>query len=113
MDDRRKTPLHWAAEHDDVETAESLLNAGVDIEARTSWSATPLDCAATMGSTKVADLLLARGAQGMDFLMAASLGKTELVRKQLDSLRECMREAPDRGERALHCLCPVLCSYLR
>src|SRR5208282_2473048 len=31
------------------------------------------------------DLLLAHGAQGMDFLMAASLGKIELVRKLLDS----------------------------
>jgi ankyrin repeat protein len=85
MDDPLKTQLHWAAERDDLETAESLLNAGADIEARASWGATPLDWAATMGSIKVADLLLARGAQGMDFLMAASLGKIDLVRKQLDS----------------------------
>ncbi|MGA2726402.1 MAG: ankyrin repeat domain-containing protein [Terracidiphilus sp.] len=85
MDDLLKTPLHWAAERDDPDTAQALLNAGADLEAKTSWGATPLDWAATMGSTKVADLLLAHGAQGMDFLMAASLGKIELVRKLLDS----------------------------
>jgi ankyrin repeat protein len=38
-----------------------------------------------MGSSKVPDLLLARGAQGMNLVTAASLGKLDLVRKFLDS----------------------------
>jgi hypothetical protein len=63
-DEYRKTPLHWAAEHDHDEVARMLLDAGADLEATTSWGATPLDWAATMGSTRVADLLLARGPQG-------------------------------------------------
>src|SRR5438876_916215 len=46
---------------------------------------TPLHWAATMGSTKVADMLLARGAQGMNLVAAASLGKLDLVCKFLDS----------------------------
>jgi len=84
-DEYRKTPLHWAAEHDRDEVAKMLLDAGADLEATTSWNATPLDWAATMGSTKVADLLLARGAQGMNLVAAASLGKLELVREFLES----------------------------
>ncbi len=97
MDDPLKTPLHWAAERDDPDTAQSLLNAGADLEARTSWGATPLDWAATMGSTKVADLLLAHGAQGMDLVMAASLGKMDLVRELLDSAAP----NPTAGRRAV------------
>ena len=84
-DEYRKTPLHWAAEHDRDEVAMMLLDAGADLEATTSWNATPLDWAATMGSTKVADLLLARGAQGMNLVAAASLGKMDTVRELLDS----------------------------
>jgi len=84
-DAHRKTPLHWAAEHDHHAVAAMLLRAGADLEAATSWGATPLDWAATMGSTKVADLLLAHGAQGMNLVAAASLGKLDLVRTFLDS----------------------------
>jgi ankyrin repeat protein len=84
-DDHLKTPLHWAAEHDYQDVAQLLLDAGADLEATTSWGATPLDWAATMGSAKVADLLLARGAKGMNVVVAASLGKLDLVRELLDS----------------------------
>lgn len=102
MDDPLKTPLHWAAERDDCATAESLLKAGADLEARTSWGATPLDWAATMGSTNVADLLLAHGAQGMDLQIAASLGKIALVRQFLDAgeydLARCRRAVPSEPD---------------
>jgi ankyrin repeat protein len=84
-DEYLKTPLHWAAEHDRRAVAQMLLDAGADLEATTSWGATPLDWAATMGGTKVADLLLARGAKGMNLVVAASLGKLDLVREFLDS----------------------------
>ena len=62
-----------------------LVDSGADLEANTSWGATPLDWAATMGSSKVAGLLLALGAKGMNLVTAASLGKLELVREFLDS----------------------------
>jgi ankyrin repeat protein len=84
-DEHLKTPLHWAAERDHHDIAKMLLDAGADLEARTSWGATPFDWAATTGSTKVADLLLARGAQGMNFVVAASLGKLDLVCRIFDS----------------------------
>ncbi len=84
-DEHLKTPLHWAAERDHDRIAEALIAAGADIEAKTSWGATPLDWAATMGSVRVADVLLGQGAQGMNLVMAASLGKSGLVRGFLDS----------------------------
>jgi ankyrin repeat protein len=84
-DEHAKTPLHLAAEHDHHHVAKMLLDAGADLEATTSWGATAFDWAATMGSTRVADLLLSRGAQGMNFVAAASLGKLDLVCEFLDS----------------------------
>ena len=63
-DDHLKGALHWAAEHDCGEVAKILLGAGADLEATTSWGATPFDWAATMGSTKVADLLLSMALEG-------------------------------------------------
>lgn len=78
--DHLKTALHWAAELNQAEVAIALVEAGADIEARTSWSATPFDWAATMGSSRVADLLLARGATGFTLITAASLGKLSAVR---------------------------------
>jgi ankyrin repeat protein len=84
-DECLKTPLHWAAEKDHYEIAKMLLDAGADLEATTSWGATPFDWAVTMGSTGVADLLLARGAKGMNIVPAANLGKLDLLRNFLDS----------------------------
>jgi ankyrin repeat protein len=42
-DNHLKTPLHWAAEYDRSGVAEILLEAGADLEATTSWGATPFD----------------------------------------------------------------------
>lgn len=80
-----KTGLHWAAETDQVEVARILLDAGADIEAETSWGATPLGWAAVMGSVRVADLLLSRGASGVTFVAAAALGKLEAVKAMVES----------------------------
>ena len=79
-DEYGKTGLHLAAETDHVEAAQMLLDSGADIEAKTSWGATALDWAATMGSVGVADLLLARGASGFTLVVAAGLGKLDEVK---------------------------------
>lgn len=79
-DQYHKTGLHWAAETDQVETARLLIDSGADIEALTSWGATPLEWAANMGSTKVGDLLLTHGASGFTLIIAAGLGKLEQVK---------------------------------
>jgi ankyrin repeat protein len=74
-----------------------LLDSGADLEATTSWGATALDWAATMGSTKVADLLLARGANGMNLVAAASLGKLDLVRPSRRSPKQLPRNPTITG----------------
>lgn len=79
-----KTGLHWAAEIDNAEIARTLLDAGAEIEARTSWGASPLDWAATMGSARVGDLLLSRGAGGLTLVVAAGLGKLDQVRAVIE-----------------------------
>ena len=74
-DTLNKTPLHLAAEHNDVAAARRLLDEGADLEARTSWGATALDWAGVLGSTAVAELLLERGAQGYSLATAAGIGR--------------------------------------
>ena len=76
-----KTALHLAAEKDYPDVARVLLDAGADIEARTSWGATPLDWAATMGSRRVGELLLERGARDYTLIVAAGLGRLGDVKR--------------------------------
>jgi uncharacterized protein len=80
-----KTGLHWAAEANQAEAAHLLLDAGADIEAKTSWGATPLDWASTLGSYPVAELLLARGASGYTLIVAAALGKSADVKAMIET----------------------------
>ena len=75
-----KTGLHLAAEKDYPDVARVLLDAGANIEARTSWGATALDWAATMGSTRVGQLLLDRGAKHYSLIIAAGLGRLDDVK---------------------------------
>ena len=73
VDVHRKTPLHLAAEHDHPEVAELLLDAGAELEAWTSWGATPLEWAGVLGSRRAGDVLLAHGAR-LTLASAAGLG---------------------------------------
>ena len=63
VDGHRKTALHLAAEHDHPEVAELLIEAGADIEAWTSWGATPLEWAGVLGSRRAGEVLRAHGAR--------------------------------------------------
>jgi ankyrin repeat protein len=98
-DEYGKTALHLAAETDQVEAAQMLLDAGADMEAKTAWGATALDWAATMGSVGVGDLLLARGASGFTLVVAAGLGKLDVVKSivvsGVDLTSHRRRGAPD------------------
>src|ERR1700733_11272370 len=80
-----KTALHWAAEKNDAVTAAVLIDAGADIEVKTSWGATPLEWAGVMSSNTVADLLIERGAQGYNVKTAAALGKLADVKKIIEN----------------------------
>jgi ankyrin repeat protein len=80
VDVHRKTPLHLAAEHDHPEVAELLIAAGAEIEAWTSWGATPLEWAGVLGSRRAGDVLLAHGAR-LTLASAAGLGLMAALRR--------------------------------
>jgi len=52
-----KTALHWP-QKEPTRIAELLIAAGADIEMQTSWGATALEWAATLGSKEVGRVLL-------------------------------------------------------
>ncbi|MFQ5974035.1 MAG: ankyrin repeat domain-containing protein, partial [Alphaproteobacteria bacterium] len=54
--------LHFAAASGDVRTAELLIEAGAELEARSVSGFTPLHLAASGGKLDMIDLLVARGA---------------------------------------------------
>ena len=49
LDEKRWTPLHWAASKGHVEAITALVAAGEPLEARAKGKATPLHLAAAMG----------------------------------------------------------------
>lgn len=60
---KRCTPLHMAARRGNLEIAEALLDCGADIEARDTRGDTPLQRAVNCRKSRMAELLLARGAR--------------------------------------------------
>ncbi|XP_003727324.1 GA-binding protein subunit beta-1 [Strongylocentrotus purpuratus] len=56
------SPLHWAAKHGHISTAEVLIRAGVSRDARTKVDRTPLHMACQEGHQQVAEVLIAAGA---------------------------------------------------
>src|SRR5262245_28909489 len=53
------TALHWAAYHDDLETARLLVEAKADVKATNRYGVPPLSLACQNGSGAVVELLLA------------------------------------------------------
>jgi ankyrin repeat protein len=72
------TPLHAAAEKNHISLVQTLLDAGAEIEAITTWGMTPLEWAANMGSGAAAAVLLTRGAR-LNLWSAAALGMVDAV----------------------------------
>ena len=56
------TALHWAAWHDDLETARPLVRAGADVNAATRYGVRPLSLACANGNAELVELLLNAGA---------------------------------------------------
>ena len=82
------TALAWAAERDDLETAELLIRAGAKINAANDYGATPLWLACANGDAAMTDLLLKAGADPSTHLLsgetalmiAAEGGSTDVVK---------------------------------
>jgi uncharacterized protein len=56
------TALHWAAYHDDLETAKLLVDVKADVKAANRYGVTPLSLACTNGDGAMVELLLGAGA---------------------------------------------------
>ncbi len=85
------TALHWAAYHDDLELAKTLLAAGAKAEITNRYGVTPLSLACTNGNAAFVELLLGAGADANTALVggetplmtAARTGKAAVVKALL------------------------------
>lgn len=70
------TALHWAAYHDDLETAKLLVDSGADVTAQNRYGVSPLSLACKNGNGPFVELLLDAGA---DPNIALRGGETALM----------------------------------
>jgi ankyrin repeat protein len=83
----RCTGLHAAVYADQPEAVRLLLDAGIDVEARTAEGRTALHDAIEFGAGAIRDFLLQRGAE-VDICAAAILGRMDRLRELLDATPE-------------------------
>lgn len=103
------TALHWAAQRDNLEIANLLLNAGANVKAASRFDITPLSLACTNGDAAMIDRFLKAGAdpnatseQGQTALMTAALtGKADAVKLLLVHGAKVNIKEPWKGQTAL------------
>jgi uncharacterized protein len=103
------TALHWAANQDDLETAQLLIGAGANVKAANRYGVTPLSLACTNGNGPMVELLLKAGADpnitlpgGETALMtAARTGKVAAVKALLAHGAEVDARESWHGQTAL------------
>jgi ankyrin repeat protein len=103
------TPLHWAAQREDVEIAALLLRSGANVRAANRYGVTALSPACTTGNGALIELLLEAGAdpntklpEGETVLMtAARTGRPEGIKSLLTHGAEVNAVELWRGQTAL------------
>ncbi|MBN2446205.1 MAG: ankyrin repeat domain-containing protein, partial [Phycisphaerae bacterium] len=96
------TPLHWAAQRGHREMVVALLDHGADVTAKDSYGdETPPDMAAWANQKDTAELLLLHGAK-LSIFTAASLGKTEDVKRFLAEDPGLVHATMKQGGSPLH-----------
>jgi uncharacterized protein len=103
------TPLHLAAQSDNVDAAARLVREGADVKAVNRYGVMPLNLAATNGSARMIQLLLKAGADpnaalpgGETVLMtAARTGKVDAVQALIAAGANVNAKESKRGQTAL------------
>ena len=103
------TALHWAAQWDDLETADLLIRAGARVNATDDYGVMPLWLASTNGNAHIVGTLLKAGADpnstlstGETVLMTASrTGKAEVVKLLLEHGAAVSAKERSHGQTAL------------
>jgi ankyrin repeat protein len=103
------TALHWAAHHDDLASADLLINAGARVDAANDLGATPLHLACINRSAPMVERLLAAGANpnakllnGETVLMTCSrTGDVKAVKALLVKGADVKAKEPEHDQTAL------------
>ncbi|XP_071851375.1 uncharacterized protein [Apostichopus japonicus] len=108
QDENSVAPIHVASRHGQVEVVVSLLDNGVDINARGQAGATPLHVSASAGQLLIAHTLLDRGA---DVTLVDDRGNTPMDlannRKMRATLKEAWTDATQTRRGSTPVLSPV------
>jgi len=103
------TPLHWAAEKGDIETARKLVRGGANVNAANRYGVTPLSLACTNGDAELVEFLLTAGAEAnlalpggeTPLMTAARTGRAGAVKALIAHGADVNAKESKRGQTAL------------